>query len=109
MPPACKMSGIRVVGAGWERVSATARVVFIIYVCEQQVMALKYVRDGKIHVRKLPNGHYDYDSDDVYAIFNKNVERKTCLYAKMLREKHAFMQESQQQSKSLTWRTRSPC
>ena len=42
----------------------------------------KYVRDGKIHVRKLPNGHYDYDSDDVYAIFNKNVERKTCLYAR---------------------------
>ena len=75
MPPACKMSGIRVVGAGWERVSATARVVFIIYVCEQQVMALKYVRDGKIHVRKLPNGHYDYDSDDVYAIFNKNVQK----------------------------------
>ena len=69
MPPACKMSGIRVVGAGWERVSATARVVFIIYVCEQQVMALKYVRDGKIHVRKLPN--------------NKNVERKTCLYARV--------------------------
>ena len=53
MPPACKMSGIRVVGAGWERVSATARVVFIIYVCEQQVMALKYVRDGKIHVRNM--------------------------------------------------------
>ena len=43
----------------------------------------KYVRDGKIHVRKLPNGHYDYDSDDVYAIFNKNVERKTCLYARV--------------------------
>ena len=39
---ACKMSGIRVVGAGWERVSATARVVFIIYVCEHVVMALKY-------------------------------------------------------------------
>ena len=35
------------------------------------------------HVRKLPNGHYDYDSDDVYAIFNKNVERKTCLYARV--------------------------
>ena len=35
------MSGIRVFGAGWERVSATARVVFIIYVCEQVVMALK--------------------------------------------------------------------
>ena len=46
---ACKMSGIRVVGAGWERVSATARVVFIIYVCEQEVMALKY---GKYFSKK---------------------------------------------------------
>ena len=36
------MSGIRVVGAGWERVSATARVVSIISVCEHVVMALKY-------------------------------------------------------------------
>jgi predicted site-specific integrase-resolvase len=34
-------------------------------------------------VKKLPNGHYDYDSNDVYAIFNKDVERKTCLYARV--------------------------
>ena len=39
---ACKMSGIRVVGAGWERVSATARVVFIIHVCGHLPMAAKY-------------------------------------------------------------------
>ena len=36
------MCGIRVFGAGRERVSATARAVFIIYVCEHVVMALKY-------------------------------------------------------------------
>ena len=47
---ACKMSGIRVVGAGWERVSATAHAVFIIYVCEQEVMALKY---GKYFSKKI--------------------------------------------------------
>ena len=39
---ACKMSRIRVVGAGWERVSATARVVFIIHVCGHLSMAAKY-------------------------------------------------------------------
>ena len=37
---ACKMSGIRVVGAGWERVSATARVVFIILVISGNIMKL---------------------------------------------------------------------
>ena len=36
-------------GEGWERVSATARVVFIIYVCEQQVMALK---DGRKRMKE---------------------------------------------------------
>ena len=48
---ACKMSGIRVVGAGWERVSATARVVFIIYVCEHVVMALKYATRKRCHTK----------------------------------------------------------
>lgn len=33
------MSGILVVGEGWEHVSATAHEVFIIYVCEQEVTA----------------------------------------------------------------------
>ncbi len=48
---ACKMSGIRVVGAGWERVSATARVVFIIHVCGHLPMAAKMQKDTGVFLR----------------------------------------------------------
>ena len=48
---ACKMSGIRVVGAGRERVSATARVVFIIHVCGHLSMAAKMQKDTGVFLR----------------------------------------------------------
>ncbi len=41
----------------------------------------KYVKTGVIRVTELPNKRYDYNSDDVFKLFNKGVERKTYLYA----------------------------
>ena len=43
----------------------------------------KYVKDGVIKVKELPNGRYDYDADSVYAILNRGVPRKTCIYARV--------------------------
>lgn len=42
-----------------------------------------YVRDGKIKATKLPNGRYDYDENTVYSFLNKDVSRKTYLYARV--------------------------
>lgn len=43
----------------------------------------KYVKEGLIKVKKLPNGRYEYDSDSVYSFFNKDVKRKTYIYARV--------------------------
>ena len=32
---------------------------------------------------ELPNKRYDYNSDDVFKLFHKGVERKTYLYARV--------------------------
>jgi len=46
-----------------------------------------YVKKGIIRVRKLPNGHYDYLDEDVYKFLNKDVERKTYIYARVSTQK----------------------
>lgn len=43
----------------------------------------KYVKEGIIKVDKLPNGRYEYDSNSVYSFLNKDVKRKTYLYARV--------------------------
>lgn len=43
----------------------------------------KYVKEGLIKVDKLPNGRYEYDSDSVYSFLNKDVKRKTYIYARV--------------------------
>ncbi len=43
----------------------------------------KYVKTGLIRTTTLPNGRYDYNEQDVFQIFNKGVERKTYLYARV--------------------------
>lgn len=43
----------------------------------------QYVKTGKIAVKKLPNGQYDYDEESVYRFLNKDVQRKTYLYARV--------------------------
>jgi predicted site-specific integrase-resolvase len=43
----------------------------------------KYVKEGIIKVTVLPNGRYDYLSESVYAFLNKDVQRKTVIYARV--------------------------
>ena len=43
----------------------------------------KYVKTGIIRVHVMPNGHYDYNEADVYKFLNKDVKRKTYIYARV--------------------------
>lgn len=43
----------------------------------------KYVKEGLIKVTVKGNGQYDYDSDSVYKLLNKDIERKTYVYARV--------------------------
>lgn len=43
----------------------------------------KYVKEGKITVTIKGNGQYDYDVDSVYKMLNKDIDRKTYLYARV--------------------------
>lgn len=43
----------------------------------------KYVKSGRIRVEVMTNGRYDYDKDSVYKLFNKGVDRKTYVYARV--------------------------
>lgn len=43
----------------------------------------KYVKEGVIKATKLPNGRYDYDEESVYKFLNKDVKRKTYIYARV--------------------------
>jgi len=43
----------------------------------------KYVKEGMIKVTVKGNGRYDYDADSVYKMLNKDIERKTYIYARV--------------------------
>ena len=43
----------------------------------------KYVKTGIIRTRLLPNKRYDYNEEDVYGFLNKDVKRKTLIYARV--------------------------
>ena len=43
----------------------------------------KYVKENKLKVTVKGNGRYDYDADSVYKMLNKDIERKTYLYARV--------------------------
>lgn len=43
----------------------------------------KYVKEGTIKVTTLPNGRYDYDDESIYKFLNKDVKRKTYIYARV--------------------------
>lgn len=43
----------------------------------------RYVKDGKLKVTLKGNGQYDYDVDSVYRMLNKDIERKTYIYARV--------------------------
>ena len=43
----------------------------------------RYRKKGIIKAHQLPSGFFEYDGEDVYAILNKDVQRKTYLYARV--------------------------
>lgn len=43
----------------------------------------KYVKMGSIKVKKLPNGQYDYNKNDIYKVLNKNNYRQNVIYARI--------------------------
>lgn len=43
----------------------------------------KYVKEGTIKTTLLPNGRYEYDEESVYKFLNKDVKRKTYIYARV--------------------------
>lgn len=47
----------------------------------------KYVKQGLVKVEKLPNGRYEYDSESVYSFLNKDMKRKTYIYARVSESK----------------------
>ena len=42
-----------------------------------------YASTGKIRYTVMPNGQYDYNDEDVYKLLNKDVKRKTVIYARV--------------------------
>ena len=46
-----------------------------------------YIKNGKVLVRKLPNGYYDYDEDSVYKAAGIIEERSSAIYARVSTEK----------------------
>lgn len=55
----------------------------------------KYVKTGVIRATRLPNKRYDYNCEDVFRLFNKGVERKTYLYARVSTQKQKADLENQ--------------
>ena len=42
-----------------------------------------YAKDGRIRYTVMPNKFYNYNEDDIYKLLNKDVKRKTVLYARV--------------------------
>ena len=57
----------------------------------------KYVKENKLKVTVKGNGRYDYDADSVYKMLNKDIERKTYLYARVSTAKQKRDLENQVQ------------
>lgn len=57
----------------------------------------KYVKEGRVKVTVKGNGQYDYDSDSVYKLLNKDIERKTYIYARVSTSKQKKDLENQVQ------------
>ena len=43
----------------------------------------RYRKEGIITAQKLPSGFYNYHEEDVYRLVNKEIQRKTYLYARL--------------------------
>lgn len=55
----------------------------------------KYVKTKVIQVTLLPNGRYDYNDQSVYQFLNKNIKRKTIIYARVSTSKQKKDLENQ--------------
>ena len=55
----------------------------------------KYVKEGFIKVTELPNGRYEYDDNSIYEFLNKDIKRKTYLYARVSTNKQKSDLENQ--------------
>lgn len=55
----------------------------------------KYVKSGIIKVTPLPNGRYDYDEESVYRFLNRDMKRKTYIYARVSTPKQKADLENQ--------------
>ena len=42
-----------------------------------------YAKDGRIRYTVMPNKMYNYNEEDVYKILNKDMKRKTVIYARV--------------------------
>jgi len=47
----------------------------------------KYVKDGILEVEVLGNGRYNYVDESVYKFLNKDIKRKTVIYARVSTKK----------------------
>jgi len=56
-----------------------------------------YTKQGKIRVTKMDNGHYKYNRDDVYKIFNGGITRKTVIYSRVSTNKQKKDLENQKE------------
>ena len=74
----------------------TAKEVLSVLQITRQTLT-KYVKEGKLKVTVKGNGRYDYDADSVYKMLNKDIERKTYLYARVSTTKQKKDLENQVQ------------
>ncbi len=56
-----------------------------------------YASSGKIRYTVLPSKRYDYNDEDVYKLLNKDVKRKTVIYARVSTAKQKNDLENQKQ------------
>ena len=54
-----------------------------------------YTKKGLIRTTTLVNGRYEYNTDDVYKLLNHDIERKTCIYARVSTSKQKKDLENQ--------------
>jgi len=54
-----------------------------------------YASTGKIRYTVMPNGYYDYNHEDVYKLLNRDLKRKTVIYARVSTNKQKNDLENQ--------------
>ena len=48
-----------------------------------RITLYRYIKKGIHRYTVLPTGHYNYNEEDVYKFLNKDVKRKTYIYARV--------------------------